>query len=335
MRPKPPSRRVLLAGGIAVLAAPAIVRAQGSGAPLAFQGPITILSPFPPGGSTDLMARLIADRIAVTLGRTVLVDSQSGAGGRIAARTVQSAPPNGSRLLLANTSVMAITPIAFTDAGYDPVGGFAPVAGVSEFAAGLATGPLTGPGGGVTTLPGLKDWLAANPSQANYGVPALGSLPHLTGIAFSRAMGIPLTVVPYRGGAPIVQDLVGGRLAIGIAAAADFAAQHQAGQVRLLGVTGKRRAPGVDDVPTFAEAGVGALETNAWNGVFAPAGTPADTVRILNEAIVKALGEPEVRTRLEQSALIPTPTGPAELAGWLTRDRAFYAPLIAAAGPLQ
>lgn len=317
-----PGRRALL-GAVALLAAPGIARAQA-------QRPLVIVAPFPPGGSTDLMARLVAERLGGMLGRTVVVENQSGAGGRIAARQVEAAPPDGARLLLANTSVMALTPLAFADAGYDPLR-FVPVAGAAEFAAGLATGPATR----ATTLGDLSAWLRANPREANVGVPALGSLPHLTGIAYGRAIGVAPTIVPYRGGAPIAQDLAGGRLAVGIAAAADFAPVHQGGQARLLAVTGTRRAPGLAEVPTFAEAGLAGFEANAWNGFFAPPGTPEALVAPIGAAIREILGDAQLRARLEGAALIPAPSDGATLRAWLERDRAGFAPLIAAAGPLQ
>jgi len=316
------SRRALL-GAVAGLSVAPALRAQG-------ERPLVIVAPFPPGGSTDLLARLVAERLAGMLGRAVVVENQSGAGGRIAARQVEQAPPDGTRLLLANTSVMAITPIAFPDAGYDPLR-FVPVAGAAEFAAGLASGPATR----ATSLADLTAWLRAHPAQANLGVPAMGSLPHLTGIGYSRAIGVPLTVVPYRGGAPVALDLVSGQLALGIAAAADFAGVHQGGQARLLAVTGTRRAPGLADVPTFAEAGLPGFEANAWNGFFAPAGTPAALVAPIAAAIREILAEPAMRARLESVALIPQPSDGATLRQWLERDRAAFAPLIAAAGPLQ
>ena len=320
-----PTRRALLCGFAA--AVPVAAAAQS---PFAFSGPVTIVVPFPPGGSTDLMARLVAERMAPALGRGVIVENRAGAGGRIAARAVQAAPPDGSRLLLANTSVMVLTPLAFADAGYDPIGGFAPVAGAAEFAAGMATGPMTG----ARDLAGLTAWLRANPERANAGVPAFGSIPHLTAIAYGRAIGVPLTAALYRGGAPIAQDLVAGQIPVGLAAAADFAGLHQGGQLRLVAVTGTRRAPGLPDVQTFAEAGLSGFEANAWSGYFAPAGTPAPVIAALNAAIVAALREEEVVRRLEQAALIATPADPQTLAAWITRDRATFAPLIAAAGPM-
>lgn len=315
------SRRALLGA----LALPLLARGAAAQA-----RPIAIIAPFPPGGSTDLLARLVAERLAVMLGRPVVVENQSGAGGRIAARNVESSPPDGSRLLLGNTSVMAITPIAFADAGYDPLR-FVPVAGAAEFAAGLATGPMTA----APTLAALTEWLRANRAQANFGVPALGSLPHLTGIAYARAIGLEMTVVPYRGGAPVAQDLLGGRLPVGIAAAADFATVHQGGGARLLAVTGTRRAPGLPDVPTFAEAGLAGFEANAWNGFFAAPGTPPEIAAPIGNAIREILADPALRTRLEGVALIPAPSDGVTLRRWLERDRAAFAPLIAAAGPLQ
>jgi tripartite-type tricarboxylate transporter receptor subunit TctC len=140
--------------------------------------------------------------------------------------------------------------------------------------------------------------------------------------------------VPYRGGAPIAQDLLGGNLPVGIAAAADFAAVHQGGQARLLAVTGTVRAPGLPDVPTFTEAGLPGFEANAWTGFFAPPGTPDALVAPIATAIRAILAEPAVRARLEQVALIAAPSDGATLRGWLDRDRAAFTPLLAAAGLL-
>lgn len=292
---------------------------------------LTIVAPFPAGGSSDLLARIVAERLAPALGRSVVVENISGAGGRIAARGVEAAPPDGTRLLLANTSVAALTPLSDPQAGYDPLR-FVPVAGAAEFAAGLASGPMTR----ATTLAELTAWLRANPSRANYGVPATGSLPHLTGIMYGRAIGLELSVVPYRGGAPIAQDLLAGNLAVGIAAAADFAAVHQGGpgggQARLLAVTGGLRSPGLPDVPTFTEAGLAGFEANAWTGFFAPPGTPEAIVAPIATAIRTILGDAAVRARLEGVALIAAPSDGATLRAWLERDRAAFRPLLAAAG---
>jgi tripartite-type tricarboxylate transporter receptor subunit TctC len=314
-----PARRALL-GALASAPFTAAACAQAART-------LTIVAPFPPGGSSDLLARLVAERLGPALGRTVVVENVSGAGGRIAARGVEAHAPDGTRLLLANTSVMALTPLADAQAGYDPLR-FVPVAGAAEFAAGLATGPMTR----ATTLAELTAWLRANPRQANFGVPATGSLPHLTGIGYGRAIGLDLTVVPYRGGAPIAQDLVAGNLAVGIAAAADFAAVHQGGQARLVAVTGPVRAPGLPDVPTFTEAGLPGFEANAWNGFFAPPGTPDAMVAPMADAIRAILGDAALRARLEQVALIAAPSDGATLRAWLERDRAAFAPLLAAAG---
>lgn len=322
------TRRTVAFGLASAVFAPVVLRAQS---PFPFSGPITIVAGFPAGGSSDLMARLVAERLQATLGRPVIVENQAGAGGMIAARGVQTATADGSRLLLANTSIMVLTPLAFADAGYDPLNGFAPIASAAEFPVGLATGPMTG----AQDLNALTAWIRANPAQANYGVPALGSLPHLTAIAYSRAINVPFQVVPYRGGAPIAQDLLGGRLAMGLGATADFAAQHRGGQVRLVAATGTRRAPGLPDIPTFAEQGLAGFEANAWSGFFAPAAMPAPLVATLETVILAVLAEPDVRQRLEQAGFLVAPRPGTELRAALLRDRAALAPLLAAAGPLQ
>lgn len=314
----------------AALALPALFAAGTAGAQPALPAAVTLVVPFPAGGQSDLLGRIIAERIGPALGRTIVVENQTGAGGQIAARSVQGARPDGSRLLLANTSVMVLTPMTTPNAGYDPVGGFTPIAGAGEFAAALATGPMTGAG----DLAALAAWLRANPGRANAGVPALGSLPHLTALSYGAAAEVPIQVVPYRGGAPIASDLMGGQLAIGIAGAADFAGHHQGGRLRMLGVTGTSRAPGLPDVPTFAEAGVRGLEANAWTGVYGPAGTPPATVSALHGAIAAAFADPDIRRRLEGVGIIPVSADARGLAGWMERDRAAFRPLLERAGLL-
>lgn len=314
------SRRHLLA---MTLVAPSLALAQDARV-------MTLVAPFPAGGATDAMARIIAEHLAAILRRPVVVENQAGAGGRIAARAVKAATPDGSRLLLANTAVMVLNPLAFADAGYAPAD-FAPVAGTGEFAIGLATGPMTG----ARDVSALTAWVRANPARAIYGVPAVGSLPHLAGLAFGRAAGVALIMAPYRGGAPIATDLIGGQIAMGLSAAADFAAVHQAGQLRIVAVTGSARAPSLPDVPTFAEAGIAGLEANAWNGLFAPAGTPDSVITSIAAAVKDVLSNAEVRRRLEAIALVPTVADAAAMTSWIARDRATYAPLLAAAGPLQ
>lgn len=321
------TRRVALAVP-AALAAPA-VRAQGA-SPFGFSGNITLVVPFPAGGQSDLLARLIAERIGPLLSRNVVVENLTGAGGQIAARNVQGARADGSRLLIANTSVMVLTPLTTPNPGYDPVAGFAPVAGAGEFAAALATGAMTG----AQDLAALTAWLRANPNQANAGVPALGSLPHLTALSYGAAANVTIQVVPYRGGAPIAADLMGGQLAVGVAGAADFAGHHQGGRLRIVGVTGTRRAPGLPDVPTFAEAGVRGLEINAWSGIYAPAGTPPAAITALHAAVTRIFADAEVQRRLEAVGIIPVTADPAGLTAWMARDRDAFRPLLQTAGLL-
>jgi len=312
--------------GLASLGAPALSRAQDN--PLAFGGPITLIAGFPPGGSSDIMARIVAERLASSLGRTVIVDNRPGAGGRIAAAALRGAPPDGSRLLLANTAIMVLGPLANADSGYDPVADFAPIARAADFHLALATGPMTR----CRDVEALTRWLRDNPTLANYGVPAAGSLPHLMGIALARSIGLPFTMVPYRGGAPIVTDLAGGRLAMGLSASADFVAQHRADAITMLAVSGTRRAPGLPDVPTFAERGRAGFEANGWNGFFAPAGTLPNVVALYSREIRAALAQADVRQRLEQAGFALNASGPAELGLQVEREIERYRPLLREAG---
>jgi tripartite-type tricarboxylate transporter receptor subunit TctC len=189
---------------------------------MAQTGAVRIVAGFAAGGSSDAMARLIAERMGELTGRRVIVENRAGAGGRLAAEEVRRAAPDGTTLLLANTSMMVLAPITINDIRYDPVADFAPVAGLADFQVALATGPMTA----AKTLADLLAWARSNPEKANYGVPAAGSLPHLTGLEFAKAAGSPMQVVLFQGGAPISQQIIGGHLAMGLGASADFAEQH-------------------------------------------------------------------------------------------------------------
>jgi tripartite-type tricarboxylate transporter receptor subunit TctC len=258
----------------------------------------------------------------------VIVENKAGAGGRLAAEDVKNAAPDGTTMLLANTSMMVLAPVSFTDLRYDPLADFAPVAGLADFQVALATGPMTG----ARTLADLLAWVKANPDRANYGVPAAGSLPHLTGLEFAKAGGAPMQVVLFQGGAPISQQLIGGHLAMGLAASADFAEQHRSGTMRIIGVTGTARHASLADVPTFGEAGMRGLEANAWNALFLPRGTAADVAEGHRAVVERILAMPDVRTRLEALGFIVAYQPPAAVTARILADHARYRPIVEAAG---
>lgn len=315
-------RRLALGMGLAALSGLA-ARAQALPA-----GPVRIVAGFPAGGSSDAMARLIAERLEAALGRRFIVENKAGAGGRIAAEEVKNAPPDGSVLLLANTSMMVLAPVTFTDIRYDAANDFAPVARLADFQVALATGQMTG----ARTLADLMAFARANPDKATFGVPAAGSLPHLTGLAFAAASGVPMQPVVFQGGAPIAQALLGGHLAMGLGASADYAGQHQSGAMRIVGMTGTRRHPSLPDVPTFAEAGIRGLEDTAWSALFLPKGATPALAETLRAAIQAALAAPDVIARLEAQAFLVNYGAPAEVARQIVEEQARWRPVVERAG---
>lgn len=305
------------------------VLASAAAAPqdLPFQGPIKIVAGFAPGGQTDVLARLIADRMQAALKRNVIVENRLGAGGGLAAETVKNATPDGSTILISNIVVMSLAPLSTPDLRYDAARDFVPILQVAEYQLALATGSSTG----ARTLPELVAWLKGNPDKANYGVPAAGSLPHLYGVALANALSSPLTMVPYRGGSPIVTALAGGHLAMGLAGMGDFAEQHGGGALRIVAVSGTSRNPVLGEVPTFAELGYRGFEENGWNGFFAPAGTPPPIVAAYAKVMAEALADAEMRRKLEALGLTVTVRSGPELAARIPAEREMWRPIVKAA----
>lgn len=306
-----------------VSSAPAVAQQE-----LKFQGPVKIYAGFAAGGQSDILARLVADRLKDKLGRPVIVENKAGAGGRIAVETVKPLPPDGSALALANIAQMSTAPLVFTDLSYDAVKDFTPICKAVDFQVALATGKLTG----AQDFRGMIAWLKANPGKASSGVPAIGGLPHLFGIQLGKATDLALTAVPYRGGQPILAALVQGDLAMGWGGVADFIEQHRGGVVRIVAVTGTVRSQQLSDVPTFSELGVTANEPNGWIGYFGPKGMPADIVALYNREITAALKDPAIAARLEGLGFIITATSPQALAQQIASDHKTWKPVIDAAG---
>jgi tripartite-type tricarboxylate transporter receptor subunit TctC len=289
--------------------------------------PIRIVFPFAGGGSGDGLARLIADRMRQSLNRPVIVENRTGASGRLGVQAVKAAAPDGNTLLITPIAPLAIYQHVYPSLDYDPIADFAPVAQVATFDFGVAVGPQIA----AKSLKELVAWAKANPAQANFGIPAAGSLPHFLGVMFGRAAGIDLRAVPYRGSAAALTDLVGGQIAMVFTTTSDLVEMHKAGRIRGLATSDKQRSPFLPDLPTFREAGYD-LEATGWYGMFAPARTPADVVERLNRAIVAAVRLPEVQERLKAFGLQPTGTSAQEFAAIQKADSARWAPAVKASG---
>ncbi len=291
------------------------------------QNPVRILVGFPAGGSADVTARSIADKMKDALGAPVLVENRPGAGGRIAAQAVKEAAPDGNTLMLVPFAVMVVQPMVFRSIRYDTTADFTPVGNTVSFPLALAAGPLTP----ATNMKELIDWLRANPTQANYGSPAAGSMPHFLGELLAAAAKLKLTHVPYQGGAPMVTNLLGGQIPIGFDTPAEFAENHRAGKLRVLALSGAQRSAQFPGVATFKEQGID-IDASAWFGLFGPAGLPRATVDRLNAALQLALKAPDVVERLDKLGLSVAPGSADDMARRLASDKALWSPVIKNSG---
>jgi tripartite-type tricarboxylate transporter receptor subunit TctC len=312
-------RRALLSGCASLTLAPSA---------LAQSGPLTkIVFPFAAGGSGDLLCRVLAEHLRSALDRSVIVENRTGGDGLIAIKSVMGSAPDGTTILITTGPTMYLLPMVETKPSFDHAKDFVPVSLLGRFEFGV----VTGPGTDAKDFAQLVAWLKANPAKASYGVPSNGTIPHFAGTRLETALGIPMTRVPYRGGAAVVKDLVGGHLPFAVITVSDAVPQHQAGTIRILAVSSEKRSPFLPAVPTLKESGID-LVADAWYGMWLPAGSSPDFVRQLNAAVVSVLAKPEVKERLLAIGLIPVGTTPQELVQELTANTAFWQPVVKATG---
>ena len=291
------------------------------------EGPLRLVVPYAPGGSTDRVARLVADKLGPKLGITVIVENKTGAGGRLAAQQVKNTPPNQNALLLGNPAVMVVAPLVFKDTGYDPDKDYQPVAQASSYEFGVAVGA----GVPVRELNHLLAWLRANPAQANFGVPATGSLPHFFGLMVGEKASVKAQVVGYRGSGPLAADLIGGQVPMAFDTFDTLLPQHEAGKIRILAVSSAKRSPFAPDIPTFREAGLD-ITADGWNAFFAPASMPAARVQQLGNAIREVMQDPETVRRFQEARMAPVAASPAQTRAMLDAYRAQWAPVVQKSG---
>ena len=295
-----------------------VAKAQSRG------GPIRILVGFPPGGGTDLLARLMAQRLQKHLNVPVIVENKPGAGGQLAAQSLKAAPPDGSTVMLTIEHTQVLVPLTMKVVGYDPIGDFAPLAGVATFSSCMVVSAQLP----VTTMAQFRDWLHANPGKANFGVPAIGSVPQFSGFLVGRALGVEMTPVPYRGGAPLVTDLLSGQVPAAFGSVNDYLAHHRGGRMRILAVTGTRRTRSLPEVPTYGELGIQGLSRPTWTGFIGPKGLPEDFVARFTQAVMEVLREPDVEAQLAASGNDVEYRTPAEMQEWITTGLAHWGAVI-------
>jgi tripartite-type tricarboxylate transporter receptor subunit TctC len=291
MTPKFPNRRSMLAAGAALLAAP-VGRAFAAG-DIGGGKPITLLVSYPAGGGADVMARLIAPRMADALGQPVIVENKPGASGTVAAAQVARAAPDGLTLLL-DASSFAVNPALFDKLPYDPATAFAPLAVLALYPNALVCTPSFE----ARTVADVLRLAKAKPGTLAYASSGNGSAQHLAGALFESIAQVDMLHVPYRGGGPALNDVMGGQVPLFFANVASSLGHIQSGRLRALAVTSRLRSRVLPDLPTMEEAGLKGYEVLEWNPVLAPAGTPAPVRARLAAAVRKALADPEALARV-------------------------------------
>ena len=318
------NRRHLLAAGIGALAAPAIVRAEAKYP----DRTIRLIVPFPAGGATDIVGRMFAERLTRILGQTVVVDNKSGAAGSIGAMEVKNAKPDGYTLLVATSSTHAINPTAFVNPPYDPIKDFTPIASICVNPLVFFANPSMPP-----TMMELVALMRKNPGKYSYGSTGFGSIVHLAAEYLKGSVGgMDVVHVPYKGGAPAIQDTVAGNVAWSMETFSTTLQLHRAGKLRILAFCHSKRATIAPEIPTMIEAGVPDYQAYTFSLVLGPAGMPREVIDTLDKASRQAMAEPSTIQFLEGNAAIPTPdTTPERTAQFIKDELAKWAPIIRAA----
>ena len=275
--------------------------------------PLRWIVPFPPGGSTDIAARAVGERVSQSIGQPVVVENRAGAGGNIGTELAAKSAPDGYTVLIAPDSLTS-NPHTYKNLGYQTLKDFIPVIQMARQPVVLAVHPSIG----VSSVAELVALAKAKPGLA-FATSGAGSQQHMAGEWFAKLAGIQLTHVPYKGGGQAIADLVGGQVPIGSLGSSPLIPHYKAGKLKLLAQSTKARAPSLPDVPTYEEAGYKGLLLDQWLGVLVPAGTPGEIAARLNTEVGKALADPVVRERFALSALEPI-GGSAEQFGRLIRD---------------
>jgi tripartite-type tricarboxylate transporter receptor subunit TctC len=320
-------RRDFLAGS----AACSLVAMTGQA--LAQSGPLTkMIFPFAAGGGGDALCRVLAQYMSQPPDRNIIVENRTGGDGLIGIKAAKGANPDGSTILVTTGPTMYLLPMVENQPTFDSAKDFVPVSQLVRFEFCVVAGPAVG-AGNFKQLDFVQfvTWLKANPDKATFGVPSNGTIPHFAGSRLEQVLGVPLTRVAYRGGAPIMNDLVGGHLPFAIVTLTDAIPQHRAGAVKVLAVTSATRSPFLPEAPTLKESGID-LVADAWYGMWLPAGASPAFARQLSEAAATALAKPEAKEKLLAIGLIPVGSTPEGLTQELAANSAFWAPIVKATG---
>ena len=290
---------------------------------------IKLMVGFPPGGGTDAIARILAEKLKDQLETPVLVENRAGAGGQIAAQALKVAPPDGSTFFLSHDHTISILPLVVKNPGFNPAQDFVAVAGVATFVNALAVS-------GGTPAKSMNEYAAwvrsAGDGKGTVGIPAPASVPEFLVKLIGQKYSLDLQSAPYRGSAPMLADMLGNQINAGVGSVPDFMEYQKAGKIRVVAVLGGARQVALPDVPTFAELGLAGYEDVPYYGIFAPAGTPAPVIARFSEAVAKVIALPEVRDRLSAMGLTVGYMTPQQLT---SRERTYaqtWARIIKASG---
>lgn len=289
---------------------------------------VTLVVPFPPGGGTDVSARIVAQKLAAKWGQPVTVDNRSGAAGLVGAEFVARSKADGYTLLMGNLGTQAINPSLYANMPYDADRAFTPIAQVAELPMVL----VVNPGVPARTVAELVSLAQQRPGYLSYGSSGSGGAPHMAAELFKRTTGIDILHAPYRGGGPAMAELLAGRVQLAFTTVLEASPQLKVGRLRALAVTGEKRVASLPEVPTLGETIAPGFTAISWNGLLAPAGTPRAIVEKIAGDLREAMAAEETRRRIIEAGGVPIGSTPAQFGKLIDDERRRYSKIVQAAG---
>ena len=286
---------------------------------------LRLIVPYPPGGSTDLAARIVANELQTRLGSNVVVENMVDAGGRLAMQNIKRMPADANVLVIANPALITVAPLVFKNTGYDPDADFQALSQVSIYEFGVAVGTAVP----VREFPHMMAWIKANPEKANFGVPATGSLPHFFALMVNKATNTNSPVIGYKGSAPLNTDLMGGHVPVAIDTVDTMLPLHIAGKIKILGTSGEKRS--VPTIPTLKESGFNIAATG-WNVIFAKSSMPADKAARIAKEVAAIMQLPAVRDKFINAKAEPISSTQQQTKDMLSKFKAQWQPVIQQSG---
>jgi tripartite-type tricarboxylate transporter receptor subunit TctC len=320
------SRTVVLGGLVAVMLSAQVTSVAQTASSFPNQ-PIRMVVPYPPGGPTDITARVVAAEMSKTIGQNIVIDNRPGASGMIGSEMVTKATPDGYTLL-ANASIHVINPSVYPDMRFDAIKDFAPITQLAQVPLVLVV-PANSP---IKSVKDLVEYAKANPGKVNFGSAGSASAQHLAGESFKIAAGIQMQHIPYKGSAPALTDLAGGQLQLMFDSMPSATPMINSGKLRAIAVTTTTRAKARPDLPTIAESGFPGFDISTWYAYWAPKGTPADVVEKLAASAAQALKNPEVIAKYEAMGAEPVGSTPAQFAAYVESEAKKWSEIVKKSG---